>query len=49
MCLRSTSSIGDVQPLPWDSKDKAIFAMLCDICIANKQNPLSMSSNMATG
>ena len=49
MCLRSTSSIGDVQPLPWDSKDKAIFAMLGDICMANKQNPLSMSSNMATG
>jgi hypothetical protein len=36
-----------VQPLPWDSKDKDIFAMLDDICIANKQNPLSMSSNMA--
>jgi hypothetical protein len=35
-------SIGDVQPLPWDSKDKAIFAILDDICIANKQNPLSM-------
>jgi hypothetical protein len=42
------SSIGDVQPLPWDSKDKEIFAMLDDICIANKQNPLSMSSNMGT-
>jgi hypothetical protein len=40
--------IGDVQPLPWNSKDKEIFAMLDDICIANKQNPLSMSSNMAT-
>ena len=42
------SHIDNVQPLPWDSKDKAIFAMLDDICIANKQNPLSMSSNMAT-
>jgi hypothetical protein len=40
--------IGDVQPLPWDLKEKAIFAMLDDICIANKQNPLSMSSNMMT-
>jgi hypothetical protein len=29
--------IGDVQPLPWDLKEKAIFAMLDDICIANKQ------------
>ena len=30
----------DVQPIPWDSKDKEIFAMLDDIYIANKQNPL---------
>jgi hypothetical protein len=37
-----------VQPIPWDSKDKEIFAMLDDIYIANKQNPLPMSSNMAT-
>jgi hypothetical protein len=37
-----------VQPLTWDSKDKEIFAMLDDICIANKKNPLSMLSNMAT-
>jgi hypothetical protein len=43
-----TPCIGDVQPLPWDSNDKAIFAMLDEICIANKQNPLSMLSNMAT-
>jgi hypothetical protein len=45
-----TLYIGDVQPLPWpwDSKDKEISAMLDDICIANKQNPLSMSSNMTT-
>jgi hypothetical protein len=32
-----------VQPIPWDSKDKEIFAMLDEICIANKQNPLTMS------
>jgi hypothetical protein len=39
----------DLQALPWDSKNKQIFAILADdICIANKQNPLSMSSNMAT-
>jgi hypothetical protein len=39
--------IGDVQPISHgSSKDKEIFTMLDDICIANKQNPLSMSSNM---
>ena len=46
--MHGYSNIGDVKPLPWDSKDKEIFAMLDDICIADKQNPLSMSSNMAT-
>jgi hypothetical protein len=30
-------SLGDVQSLPWDSKDKEIFAMLDDICIICKQ------------
>ena len=43
----SLLGVGDVQPLPWNSKDKEIFAMLDDICIVNKQNPFSMSSNMA--
>jgi hypothetical protein len=28
-----------MQPLPWDSKEKEIFATLDDICIANKKNP----------
>jgi hypothetical protein len=42
------NALYDVQPLPWDSKDKEIFTMLDDICIANKRNPLSMSSSMAT-
>jgi hypothetical protein len=37
-----------MEQLAWDSKDKEIFAMLAEICIANKQNPLSMYSNMAT-
>jgi hypothetical protein len=38
----------DLLVLPWDSKNKEISAILADdICIANKQNPLSMSSNMA--
>jgi hypothetical protein len=46
--MHGYSNIGDVKALPWDSKDKKIFAMLDDICIADKQNPLSMSSNMAT-
>jgi hypothetical protein len=44
------STLDDVQPFPGGSKEKyfKIFAMLDNICIANKQNPLSMSSNMAT-
>jgi hypothetical protein len=37
--------LGDVQPFSWDSKDKEIFAMLDEICIANKQNPLSILVN----
>jgi hypothetical protein len=44
----TSCTIGDLQPIPWDSKDKEISAMLDDICIANKQNPLSVPSNMAT-
>jgi hypothetical protein len=42
-------SCGDLQP-PYgiQLKDKEIFAMLNDICIANKQNASSMSCNMAT-
>ena len=36
-----------VQPSPRDSMNKEIFAMLDDIRIANKENPLSKSSNMA--
>ena len=36
-CNKCVCTIGDVQPIPWDSKDKEIFAMLDDNCIANKQ------------
>jgi hypothetical protein len=46
--VASGRSIGDVQPLTWDSNDNEIFAMLEEIRVANKQNPLSMSSNMVT-
>ena len=35
-----------MQSLPRYSKEKEIFAMLDDICISNKQNSLSMSSNI---
>jgi hypothetical protein len=45
LASRLILSIGDVQPLSWDSKDKEIFTMLDEICIANKQNPLLKSSN----
>ena len=35
-----------MQPLEWDWEDKEIFAILDEICIVNKQNPLSMSLNL---
>ena len=43
----SSNSIFGVQPSPRDSMNREIFAMLDDIRIANKKNPLSKSSNMA--
>ena len=39
------SHILSVQPSPRDSMNKEIFAMLDDIRVANKENPLSKSSN----
>ena len=41
--MHGYSNTSDVKALPWDSKDKEIFAMLDDICIADKINPLSMN------
>ena len=44
---RNLGSILGVQPSPRDPMNKEIFAMLDDIRIANKENSLSKSSNMA--
>ena len=41
------SPILGVQPSPRDSMNKEIFGMLDDIRNANKESPLSKSSNMA--
>jgi hypothetical protein len=38
--VASGQSIGVVQPLTWDSNEKENFAMLEEICIENKQNPI---------
>ena len=47
--LRPSSEqyIGGVQPIPWDSKDKDIFAMLDELIIADEEKPLLNSTNMA--
>ena len=40
-------SISGVQPFHGEWENNGMFAMLDDICIVNKENPLLKSSNMA--
>ena len=41
------TGIGGMQPIPWDSNDKEIFAMLDEIILADKEKHLLNSTNMA--